>query len=653
MSDPIVVQVLPALPPIEVNLLPAAAPIEVNVIETYVNDTGAGATGPTGPTGATGATGAASTIPGPTGPTGATGSTGTAGAPGPTGSTGATGSAGANGSPGATGATGPTGAQGTQGVAGPTGATGATGSQGIQGLTGPTGVTGATGAAGSNGSPGATGSTGPTGLTGVTGSTGPTGSQGIPGTNGNDGATGPTGATGSAGGNGAPGATGATGPTGLTGPTGATGVTGSTGPTGSTGATGATGPGGSSTEDIAQTAHGLSVQDVVRFDGTDYVKAQADTPEHAEVVGMVSEVADPDNFTLAVVGKVDGLSALVAGTVYFLDPTTAGALTDTEPSTIGQVSKPLLIADSSSSGFLFNFRGEQVADLGTGGGLDYVQDSDPGTVGAGRTWLDITLQGETLLAQLKVRNESDDGWIEVTINSLTQSSVLVGPLVGPSGQKFGRATYQPHDFTWRVEETASFKTADMALGGAEGLRLGVPQFGYLQLYGGNAGFLTADGPRLIPGSANPSTDPAVNETQNLGPLGSPSSGAFTMEWPFESGSITSPIAWDADAATVESALEGLPSIGSGNVSVTGGPLPSTVTIEFVGTLAATYLPATIDVDSSGLTGGTYGCSTVLYGKSLGTTAPPGSLYLRNNAGVGEHWCKSGAGDTDWEQLAFV
>lgn len=377
MSDPIVVNVLPAAAPIEVNLLPALPAIEVNVIEQYVNDTGAGETGPTGPTGPTGAIGAASTVPGPTGPTGATGSAGAAGAQGPTGSTGATGSAGANGSPGATGATGPTGAQGTQGVTGPTGASGATGptgSQGIQGLTGPTGTTGATGAAGSNGSPGATGTTGPTG---ATGSTGPTGSQGIPGTNGNDGATGPTGATGSAGSNGAPGATGvtgATGPTGLTGPTGATGTTGvtgatgSTGPTGSTGATGATGPGGSSTEDIAQTAHGLSVQDVVRFDGTDYVKAQADTAENAEVVGMVSEVADANNFTLAVVGKVEGLSSLVAGTVYFLDPDTAGALTDTEPTTIGQVSKPLFIADSSSSGFLFNFRGEQVADLGTGGG---------------------------------------------------------------------------------------------------------------------------------------------------------------------------------------------------------------------------------------------------------------------------------------------
>ena len=83
--------------------------------------------------------------------------------------------------------------------------------------------------------------------------------------------------------------------------------------------------------DIAQTGHRLAVGDWVRLDGTDYVLAQADTEENAEVVGVVSAVADADNFTLTTGGLVTGLSGLTAGTVYYLDPDTPGAITDTEP----------------------------------------------------------------------------------------------------------------------------------------------------------------------------------------------------------------------------------------------------------------------------------------------------------------------------------
>ena len=126
----------------------------------------------------------------------------------------------------------------------------------------------------------------------------------------------------------------------------------------------AIGGGGGSGEtlekDIAQTGHGLAVGDVVRLDGTDYVLAQADTIENAEVAGIASGVADANNFTLAISGYVSGLSGLTAGSVHYLDETTAGALTDTEPSTDGVVSKPLLIADSATSGFLINMRGALV-----------------------------------------------------------------------------------------------------------------------------------------------------------------------------------------------------------------------------------------------------------------------------------------------------
>jgi hypothetical protein len=113
----------------------------------------------------------------------------------------------------------------------------------------------------------------------------------------------------------------------------------------------------SSAISVTQASHGLAVGNVIRMSGTTYAKAQADSAANAEVVGMVSAVADADNFSFITGGLVSGLSGLTAGTVYFLSPTTAGALTATEPATAGQVSKPVLVATTTTAGVFYNFRG--------------------------------------------------------------------------------------------------------------------------------------------------------------------------------------------------------------------------------------------------------------------------------------------------------
>jgi len=108
---------------------------------------------------------------------------------------------------------------------------------------------------------------------------------------------------------------------------------------------------------ITQTAHGFVANNVVRLSGSIFVLAQADNAVDAEVTGIVSQVIDANNFVLTTHGYATGLSGLTAGAVYFLSPTTAGALTTTEPSTPGQVSKPVLLADTTVTGYFFNFRG--------------------------------------------------------------------------------------------------------------------------------------------------------------------------------------------------------------------------------------------------------------------------------------------------------
>jgi hypothetical protein len=111
---------------------------------------------------------------------------------------------------------------------------------------------------------------------------------------------------------------------------------------------------------IVQSSHGFSVGNIVRHNGTIYVKSQADSGANAEMAGIVSAVGDANSFTITTDGYVSGLSGLTAGTVYFLSPTTAGAMTATEPTTIGQVSKPVFQSDSTTSGYVLTYRGVEV-----------------------------------------------------------------------------------------------------------------------------------------------------------------------------------------------------------------------------------------------------------------------------------------------------
>ena len=87
-------------------------------------------------------------------------------------------------------------------------------------------------------------------------------------------------------------------------------------------------------------------------------------------------------------------------------------------------------------------------------------------------------------------------------------------------------------------------------------------------------------------------EPAGNSQQIVTIAGDIAGETFTLTL---EGHPTAPIAVDAAAGTVEDALEVLPNIGAGNVSVSGdagGPF----TVEFTGDLAKTDLPLLVGSD---------------------------------------------------------
>lgn len=125
--------------------------------------------------------------------------------------------------------------------------------------------------------------------------------------------------------------------------------------------------GGANVVSVNQSSHGFTVGKVLKSSGSNgtFATAQADSAANAEVVGIVTDVIDTDNFLMTIGGRIT-VNAVVpdvtAGTVLFLSPSSAGDLTSTEPSTTGQVSKPVAVVTTADSEMIMvNFRGEVVA----------------------------------------------------------------------------------------------------------------------------------------------------------------------------------------------------------------------------------------------------------------------------------------------------
>ena len=81
------------------------------------------------------------------------------------------------------------------------------------------------------------------------------------------------------------------------------------------------------------------------------------------------------------------------------------------------------------------------------------------------------------------------------------------------------------------------------------------------------------------------TNASANDVQTLSQA-SATGGTFTITFGFGTVYTTAPLAYNATAATIQSALQALPNIGSGNITCTGGALGSAgVVCTFAGALA--------------------------------------------------------------------
>lgn len=111
---------------------------------------------------------------------------------------------------------------------------------------------------------------------------------------------------------------------------------------------------------VTQNSHGFSVGNAIALNGSGvYIKADATSSALCEFTGIVSAVADDNNFTQVLLGRITGLSSLTPGGIYFLT-TTPGVLSLTPPVGLGNVQVPALRAVSSTVGYVERMRGTEI-----------------------------------------------------------------------------------------------------------------------------------------------------------------------------------------------------------------------------------------------------------------------------------------------------
>lgn len=81
---------------------------------------------------------------------------------------------------------------------------------------------------------------------------------------------------------------------------------------------------------VAQVAHGFTVGEAIRCSAGTYVKSQADTDAHSDVIAIVSKIVDENTFEATTSGLLKSVD-YIPGSNYYLDVATAGNVTNLEP----------------------------------------------------------------------------------------------------------------------------------------------------------------------------------------------------------------------------------------------------------------------------------------------------------------------------------
>jgi len=159
------------------------------------------------------------------------------------------------------------------------------------------------------------------------------------------------------------------------------------------------------TIEINQTAHGFTIGDAIKFNGTEYILAQADLEANAGVLGLVNEIVGVDSFTYQF-GGVYTKGTWTEGASYFLSTGVAGQVDESPVFVDGQYEQ--FVGTKIEEGLLINIDYGIVAGSGGESTFDsslsntLAMEDAVGSIPAGTTIGD--LQGYTFTRYIEEQN---------------------------------------------------------------------------------------------------------------------------------------------------------------------------------------------------------------------------------------------------------
>lgn len=159
------------------------------------------------------------------------------------------------------------------------------------------------------------------------------------------------------------------------------------------------------TRRITKTGHGFTVGNVVGWSGGTYNKAIADGNYGGEILGIVSTVVNSNTFDLTQSGYISGQTGLSPNTTYYVSDTIYGGKSAVAPTTTGYIVRPILVANTSSTGWVLPYQGYTITEpitggTGTSGGQIYTGRT-PSNVTVGALPAGSTLTGRTITSILE------------------------------------------------------------------------------------------------------------------------------------------------------------------------------------------------------------------------------------------------------------
>jgi YD repeat-containing protein len=268
----------------------------------------------------------------------------------------------------------------------------------------------------------------------------------------------------------------------------------------------------------------------------------------------------------------------------------------------------------------YNHRGQVIEVSNPGGLVEKMQYDGAGrqtedyqTDGAGGTsWTAAgSVASDNVLQQTDTSYDAASNVIEVTTRQRFDNETTLGALGNPTTAPKARVSYIANYYDAANRETA---TVDVGTNGGS----------------------TWTRPGTVPARSDAvlvtSYGHAADNVQLVQLTGSPTGGTFTLSF---NGQTTAAIAYNASAATVQSDLQALTSIGSGNALVAGGTSSGPWTIRFAGSMAGSVEPA-ITANGTNLIGGGITAAVTSLGGDAGRQA-----QMTDPRGIIEKT------DTDW------